>query len=92
MLESPKTSILRRVFDAKELNNAKLSSNEKMSNKCLISIPKIRTPIDLTGKAMFINPMFIKVFISHYIIKKPDVNYWQSESLFEVCICTLNIV
>ena len=89
-IESPKTSILRRLFDEKDFSNSKLSNEypvERVGNKCIISIPKVpKTGVDFTGKALFINEVFILTFIDVHSIKKYDVNFWQSEPLFEVCI------
>ena len=89
-IESPKTSILRRLFDEKDFSNSKLLNEhpvERIGNKCIISTPKIKKGgFDFSGKAMFINELFVKTFITINVFKKPDVYYWQSEPLFEVCI------
>ena len=95
MIQSPKSSILRRLF-YEEFDHSNANSNEKNREKCMIKIPKIQTPIDFTGKAVFINELINKFFMSTYIIKKPNVNYWKSASLFEVCVfgkhCFINCV
>ena len=89
-IESPKTSILRRLFDEKDFSNSKLSKEhpvERVGNKCIIRTRKMKKGgFDFTGKALFINELFIKSFIIINVTKKPGVYYWQSEKLFEVCI------
>lgn len=85
MIQSPKTSILSRLFD-EEFDHSKVKLNEKNRNKCMINIPKIQTPMDFTGKAVFISELINKLFISTCIVRKPDVNYWKSTILFEVCV------
>lgn len=66
--DMPKNHLLRRVIE----KNA----------DCAIDMTSISERIDLTNRAIFLSPSFIRTVLSLYIKEKTDVIYWMSAPVF----------
>ena len=66
--EMPNTNILKLLI-------------EKYKD-CVVDVTVLNQRLDLTNRAFFINPAYIRAILSLYVEEKPNVNYWMSEPIF----------
>ena len=53
---------------------------EKNKN-CIIDLSMLSRRIDLTNRAIFVNPLYIRSILSLYVKEKADAIYWLSKPM-----------
>lgn len=75
ILESEQNTVLDRLFREKSHLPAGMNS-QKYSNKCVIDMSRIKSQIDLTGKALYANHLFSTLTVGKYALDNGQSNYW----------------
>ena len=71
-----------RIIKSMPENNPLRRVIEK-NKDCAIDITVLGDRLDLTNRAIFLNPMFIRSALSLYVKEKADVIYWLSKPVFD---------
>lgn len=74
VINSPKTSLLKRVYSEKRWLQSAIKKEE-----CVLNLSKMREQIDMTGKAFLLNPLMTNNILSNFMkAKSKGQKYWAS--------------
>ena len=84
--QAEKNTTLNRLFAEKSMLQGGVNSDQ-YPNNCVIKLQKMRMPMDMAGKVMFVKRMYAKSFLKRWAQrKKPngDVDFWKSQTMFDM--------
>ena len=92
LVDAPQETVLSRLFTRKSTgsNGNSFGNSDKFPNNCVVNFEKLRNPLDMTKKAMFVQEMVAKMFLvtwTRWKTGSSEVDFWQSPPLFDmICV------
>ena len=83
--QASKNTTLNRLFTEKSVG-AGLNS-DAYPNNCVLKLQKLRQPMDMAGRMMFVKRMYAKIFLKRYAQRQKgqgNVDFFRSPTLFDM--------
>lgn len=84
-LEADRNTALGRMFAEKSIGVGVNSA--RWPNNCVIDYSNLKKPLDISGKAIFVNFSLFKSLLAFWTKSEPEMSFHRSKSMFDmICV------